>query len=1138
MKKRFLSLLLCAVMVCGFIPQGTAVFAASADDGLCDHHRSHTEECGYNEGVTESSCNYVCPICSESESDGGDVLSLSENSVASVNDTEYDSLAKAITEAAQSGDTVVLLQDVAFGEGKSVEITGNVVLDLNGFEISNSLQINSDILEYDYCSSKDAVRPIQIVSGGRLTLKDSKADSEKAGNIKNGVLVSKGGTFVMESGSISNSEYLNGVTNSGTFTMNGGTISKNRYVGPGNHGGGVSNLGGTFVMNGGRITENLCYGYGETKGGGVYNTGSFTINNGEISNNSIESYKKAYRCVGGGVSIYTDDYNGQSSFIMTGGKICDNKAVDYDPDYDDYRGHGGGVHIEGAQNNSQINATFQMTGGEISGNTSALSGGGIYISNNARVDITEGKISNNEALTSSGGGISIYNTSIAGGGTWGLAPGELHMKNVVITGNTATNYKNYGSYGGGIATCPTSQTYVYLTDGGAIYGNTSSNGELLAQKIKPELANQHLLYLSGYMLGGGAYNWTDLDGKSIETNQFMDLASDDFIATNSVTEDSAEAKMARSLAKVFITGNKACYTGGGIMNNGILEIGTSDASLRVEKKVVNGIQSSPYKFTVSLWTEDEKGEKTPYDSAVTYLGSRTDGVKKEDTQGGKLSFELAKGDYIVFCGLSDGVHYEVEETSSSNYETDYGDKQKGVLSQRKMTNVVVTNTHPTGTLTIAKKVTGDADADKEKEFEFELTLFDENNKPIKNSELTLSAVVKVLSWNVVEQETPLSLTDQKATRAALKPTEATSTIKLQFNEDGTATFKLSDGEDIKITLPVGTHYKIVETQASQEGYKATIEGDSEGTITKAGENKTIVFTNTKNIETSLQSSLTVEKKVTGTHGDKDKEFHFTVELEDKTISSKYGDMTFKDGVASFTLKDGERRSAVGLPAGVKYTVAEKEANRDGYTTSSSNEEGRIPANGNVAVTFTNTKNIETSLQGSLTVEKKVTGTHGDKDKEFHFTVELEDKTISGKYGDMTFKDGVASFTLKHGERRSAVGLPAGVKYTVAEKEANGDGYTTSSTNEEGRIPANDYVVVKYINQKETEADEPNHPSTPDEPNNPNTPDNPDKPGDKNTETDTVKTGDQANIGLYTVLLVTSALCITILAIWRRKIVKK
>lgn len=71
MKKRFLGLLLCAVMVCTFIPQGMAVASASEDDGLCEHHTEHTEDCGYSEGVEGTPCAYDCTICSEQDLDSG-----------------------------------------------------------------------------------------------------------------------------------------------------------------------------------------------------------------------------------------------------------------------------------------------------------------------------------------------------------------------------------------------------------------------------------------------------------------------------------------------------------------------------------------------------------------------------------------------------------------------------------------------------------------------------------------------------------------------------------------------------------------------------------------------------------------------------------------------------------------------------------------------------------------------------------------------------------------------------------------------------------------------------------------------------------------------------------------------------------
>ncbi|WP_447512240.1 DUF7601 domain-containing protein, partial [Clostridioides difficile] len=66
----------------------------------------------------------------------------------------------------------------------------------------------------------------------------------------------------------------------------------------------------------------------------------------------------------------------------------------------------------------------------------------------------------------------------------------------------------------------------------------------------------------------------------------------------------------------------------------------------------------------------------------------------------------------------------------------------------------------------------------------------------------------------------------------------------------------------------------------------------------------------------------------------------------------------------------------------------------------------------------------------------VTGNAGDKNKDFNFTVTLSDKTISGVYGDLKFTDGVATFTLKNGESKTATNLPAGIDYEVTETEEN------------------------------------------------------------------------------------------------------
>ena len=211
----------------------------------------------------------------------------------------------------------------------------------------------------------------------------------------------------------------------------------------------------------------------------------------------------------------------------------------------------------------------------------------------------------------------------------------------------------------------------------------------------------------------------------------------------------------------------------------------------------------------------------------------------------------------------------------------------------------------------------------------------------------------------------------------------------------------------------------------------------------------------------IVGNLAVQKTVAGNAGDKGREWNFTVTLSDTSISDIYGDMSFKDGVATFTLKHGEQKTATGLPAGISYTVTEDKADDYVTTPDGGTIRGEIEANKTATAAFTNTKNV----YGGLTVTKTVAGNAGDKGREWNFTVTLSDTSISDIYGDMSFKDGVATFTLKHGEQKTATGLPAGIDYFVSEAEASQDGYTTRATGASGRIPAEGTATAAFTNMK-------------------------------------------------------------------------
>lgn len=102
-------------------------------------------------------------------------------------------------------------------------------------------------------------------------------------------------------------------------------------------------------------------------------------------------------------------------------------------------------------------------------------------------------------------------------------------------------------------------------------------------------------------------------------------------------------------------------------------------------------------------------------------------------------------------------------------------------------------------------------------------------------------------------------------------------------------------------------------------------------------------------------------------------------------------------------------------------------------------------------------------------------------------------------GDMYFTNGVAEFTLKHGQSATALNLPEGIIYTVTESEANQDGYTTSSSGTTGTIPNGGTAKAEFVNDK-----------------NDDTPPPPDNPPD-----DTPKTGDDSHLGFWLAMMLIS-----------------
>ena len=220
-------------------------------------------------------------------------------------------------------------------------------------------------------------------------------------------------------------------------------------------------------------------------------------------------------------------------------------------------------------------------------------------------------------------------------------------------------------------------------------------------------------------------------------------------------------------------------------------------------------------------------------------------------------------------------------------------------------------------------------------------------------------------------------------------------------------------------------------------------------------------------------NLTVKKEVAGNDAETGKEFSIQVTLkrDDGTaadITGEYGETTFLNGIAAVALKAGQSITATGLPTGISYTVEETAESQGGYSVAYTNQAGTIGNDDTVIAKVMNTKDMPPET-GGLTVSKTVSGDGASSAKAFAFAVTLTDAAIRGAYGDMAFENGVATFTLKDGESKTASNLPAGVGYTV--EESDNEGYTVTvngaaSTKATGTIPARATAAAAFHNSKE------------------------------------------------------------------------
>lgn len=103
---------------------------------------------------------------------------------------------------------------------------------------------------------------------------------------------------------------------------------------------------------------------------------------------------------------------------------------------------------------------------------------------------------------------------------------------------------------------------------------------------------------------------------------------------------------------------------------------------------------------------------------------------------------------------------------------------------------------------------------------------------------------------------------------------------------------------------------------------------------------------------------------------------------------------------------------------------------------------------------------------SIKLKKLVTGSMGDKQKKFHFTIsiEKENKNVTFKVGN-TSKTGSATVDLANDEESTLTEIPVGADVSITEEDYSGNRYTTSYVIDNGNSAPERVVNISNIQAK-------------------------------------------------------------------------
>ncbi|GEM_PF-2251866 len=890
-----------------FTMSGGTISGCSAPDGSGIYLKSGADFSMTGGTVTD------CP------SDNGNLISVrstaqftmtggSVDNLIKVGDELYTSLQDAIN--ATNGTkadptTIIIMGDMTLD--RPVTVTGkHIVLTSNAKHTITLNIIESNFTDDDptrtNCISIGGSSSLEI-NAGNLTITTSNIALRSLVNVggKNSYFHLEGGTLC--SGRANLSKAIVCLDNNAAFEMSGGVIRGNHshqsrgvilqsYKAPGI----------TFTMSGGRIED--CHVTTDadffSSGGGVSIIGScpaaFAMTGGTISGCSATN--------GGGVCV-----NG-GTFNMNGGAISECSA----------KGNGGAVYVNNGSDNA---AVFNMSAGTISESEAGKNGGAVCAQNSAVV--TMGAAAARNADSGGGATISKCSSDLHGGGIFLSGIVEFTMHSGKITGCTAAQ-------GGGI----------WAQDNVAF---TLNDGTISSCTVESVGAKGGGIYLNGkdvtFIMNGGT-----IEGNTCE-----------YLGGGIYTESDG------TISAGLITGNQStCETGygGGIYVH-------KEATLRLYNTVVK--ENTATSMGGGIWAcrtgdikvyvtdggavydntaQEEKGILIPNPGAGDDFASYAKLLSNSSVTlyarmlGGGLNHYYLDGGVTSFSTSAHEHHH--------NESIGLGTPSENGIRYNEYTHAVpyVHTENEKGSVSL-KNIVSDADKTAA---EGEAKLIIANNTASRGGGIGTNGNLII---GTPDEET-YSVTVKKAwsnDTPEEKKTAVSVYLKIGEEKLGPVTLNKENGWTASFTgltdKPDKVKYAVAEDPVP-EGFTPSY---SEAAFN--GMAGTIVATNTYSPlpPAPKTGSLTVSKTVSGDGADHSKDFQFTVALADSTFAGPYGDMTFTEGKAVFTLKDGESKTAEGLPAGIGYTVTESD--NAGYTVTKTGDAGNIPADQTAEAHFNNHK---------------------------------------------------------------------------------------------------------------------------------------------------------------------------------------